>query len=146
MNKLILKKLTVVAVTLVTAVSVSRAFAQTSQVEPAPTMPMMQSAQAGQAGRDMVEHCNAMMQHVKLDVALRTDAIPQSWQTPDNTSSVGKTRAQVQAELLQAEEAGVIPISSRTYPGGEASVIKSNQYRFASAERAWKGHTDADAQ
>jgi hypothetical protein len=143
MNKLILKKLTVVAVTLVAAVSVTRAFAQTSQVEPAPTMPMMQGAQAGS---DMVEHCNAMMRHVKLDVAPRADAIPQSWQAPDNASSVGKTRAQVQAELLQAEEAGVVPISNHTYPGGEASVIRSNQYRFASAERAWKGHTDADAQ
>jgi len=96
------KKLAVLAITLVTTVPVTQAFAQNSQVASA------------------------------------------SWRTQDNAPGVGKTRAQVYAELVQAEEAGVIP--ANTHNPLTPAMIETYRIRFAMAERYWKGHADVDAQ
>jgi hypothetical protein len=97
------KKLAALAITFATALSVTQAFAQTSQ---APTP---------------------------------------SWRVQSNGPGVGKTRAQVYAELVQAQEAGVIP-TGNAHSQPSATTIETNRIRFALAERAWKGHTDIAAQ
>lgn len=145
MNKLIIKKLAVVAVTLLSAVPVTRAFAQTSQVEQRPSVHGAHCSQASLAGSDAVVHCDSMLQHVKLEMP-RADTGIQASLAQDNAPIVGKTRAQVMAELVQAEEAGLVPTSRHSYPDIDASVVKSNRYRFASAERWWKRNTNADTQ
>lgn len=97
------KKLAVLAITLVTTVSVTQAFAQNSQVASA------------------------------------------SWRAQDNAPGMGKTRAQVYAEMVQAEEAGVIPAGNTHNPLTPA-MIETNRIRFALAERYWKSHADVNAQ
>ncbi len=101
MNKLIAKKLAVAAVTLLSALSVTSAFALSS---------------------------------LKAPLA------------QDNAPTMEKTRAQVQAELVQAEEAGVFPTSQHNYPNIDPAVKKANQYRFASAEQWWHSNTNTNAQ
>lgn len=49
----------------------------------------------------------------------------------------GKTRAQVRAELLQAEEAGLAPMHKNDYPPS-AGTIARNRARFQQIEQAWK--------
>ncbi|MEJ0003082.1 MAG: DUF4148 domain-containing protein [Pararobbsia sp.] len=78
-----------------------------------------------------------------------TSAFALSQQSPltqDNAPTTQKTRAQVQAELVQAEEAGVVPASPQDYPNIDASVKKANQYSFASAERWWSGNANTNVQ
>jgi hypothetical protein len=148
MNKLIIKKLAVVAITLATAASMTRAFAQTSQVEQSSTMHLAQGAQPNSGMSDMATHCTSMMRHTKLEVTPSAEASPQSWRAPtsqDNMPSVEKTRAQVQAELLQAEEAGAIPVRSPDYPPS-ARTIERNRVRFAIIERAWHGQSNVNSQ
>jgi Domain of unknown function (DUF4148) len=148
MKTQIVKKLAVLAVTLATAVSVTSAFAQAPQGEQAPSAPVAQSAQPSQAGNDMAQHCDSMMQHMKLGQMPMTEASPQSWHAAQLTgsgASVGLTRAQVRAELVQAEEAGVIPVHSPDYPPS-ARTIERNRVRFALAEHAWKTHAEVNAQ
>ncbi|MEJ0003085.1 MAG: DUF4148 domain-containing protein [Pararobbsia sp.] len=101
MNKLAIKKLAIAAVALLSAASVTSAFALSS---------------------------------VKSQLA------------QDNAPTMEKTRAQVQAELVQAEEAGVLPTSQHNYPNIDPAVKKANQYRFASAERWWGSNTNTTAQ
>lgn len=55
----------------------------------------------------------------------------------DGSSVRGKTRAQVHAELLQAEEAGLVPIHKNDYPPS-AGAIARNRVRFQQLEQAWK--------
>ena len=44
----------------------------------------------------------------------------------DNQATQGKTRAQVHAELIEAQRAGVIPTADTNYPADDAT-IKRNQ-------------------
>jgi Domain of unknown function (DUF4148) len=62
-------------------------------------------------------------------------------------AATGKTRAQVRAELLQAEEAGVVPVDKIDYPPS-AQTIARNRARFQQVEHAWKsdGQLSASAQ
>ncbi|MEJ0003083.1 MAG: DUF4148 domain-containing protein [Pararobbsia sp.] len=73
-------------------------------------------------------------------------ALSQPPLTQDNAPTMQRTRAQVQAELVQAEEAGVLPASQHNYPNIDPAVKKANQYRFASAERWWGSNTNTTAQ
>lgn len=52
----------------------------------------------------------------------------------------GKTREQVRAELLQAEEAGLIPVHRNDYPPS-AETIARNRIRFQQIELAWHSDT-----
>ncbi|MFM0388403.1 DUF4148 domain-containing protein [Paraburkholderia dipogonis] len=63
------------------------------------------------------------------------------------TAVHGKTRAQVRAELLQAEEAGSIPAGNARYPAGP-SLIERNRMRFQQAEEWWRasGRLNASGQ
>lgn len=56
----------------------------------------------------------------------------------------GKTRAQVRAELLHAEEAGLAPVHKNDYPPS-AETVARNRARFQQIEQAWKpdGQTTA---
>jgi hypothetical protein len=49
----------------------------------------------------------------------------------------GKTREQVRAELLQAEEAGLVPVHKNDYPPS-AETVARNQVRFQQIEQAWQ--------
>ncbi|WP_175823256.1 DUF4148 domain-containing protein [Burkholderia sp. BCC0419] len=49
----------------------------------------------------------------------------------------GKTRAQVQAEILQAGEAGMLPSRGFDYPPN-ADTISRNRARYLRLEQAWK--------
>ena len=62
-------------------------------------------------------------------------------------AATGKTRAQVRAELLQAEEAGLVPVDKIDYPPS-AQTIARNRARFQQVEHAWKsdGQLTASAQ
>ena len=62
-------------------------------------------------------------------------------------AATGKTRAQVRAELLQAEEAGLVPANKIDYPPS-AQTIARNRARFQQVEHAWKsdGQLNASAQ
>lgn len=62
-------------------------------------------------------------------------------------AATGKTRAQVRAELLQAQEAGLVPIHTNDYPPS-AETIARNRTRFQQVEHAWKseGQLAASAQ
>jgi len=55
------------------------------------------------------------------------------------TGSLGKTRAQVHAELIQAEQAGLVPAGSTRYPAGP-SLIARNAYNFQQARNWWETH------
>ncbi|MFM0388404.1 DUF4148 domain-containing protein [Paraburkholderia dipogonis] len=48
-----------------------------------------------------------------------------------------KTRAQVRAELLHAEEAGLAPVHKNDYPPS-AETVARNRARFQQIEQAWK--------
>ncbi len=61
----------------------------------------------------------------------------------EGSAGVGKTRAQVRAELLQAEEAGLIPTLNAEYPPG-ADTIARNRAHFRQTEQAWRGGSQAD--
>lgn len=49
----------------------------------------------------------------------------------------GKTRAQVQAEILQAGEAGMLPSRGFDYPPN-ADAMSRNRERYLRLEQAWK--------
>jgi hypothetical protein len=63
------------------------------------------------------------------------------------TAVHGKTRAQVRAELLQAEEAGWIPAGNTRYPPS-AETMARNRAQFQQAEKWWKadGQLNASSQ
>lgn len=54
-------------------------------------------------------------------------------------SSQGKTRAQVRAELIQAEQQGLVPAGNTRYPAGPA-LIARNAYDFQQAKAWWETH------
>ncbi|MCX4160974.1 MULTISPECIES: DUF4148 domain-containing protein [Paraburkholderia] len=58
--------------------------------------------------------------------------------TTTDVAAPGKTREQVRAELLQAEEAGLIPTHRNDYPPS-AETIARNRVRFQQIEQAWQG-------
>ena len=58
--------------------------------------------------------------------------------TADRTTGYGKTRAQVQTELLEAERAGTVPIHKNEYPPSVETLAR-NQVRFQQIEQAWRG-------
>jgi hypothetical protein len=49
----------------------------------------------------------------------------------------GKTREQVRAELLQAEQSGLIPVHKNDYPPS-AETVSRNRLRFQQVEQAWQ--------
>ncbi|WP_340137158.1 DUF4148 domain-containing protein, partial [Burkholderia cenocepacia] len=51
-------------------------------------------------------------------------------------SAQGKTRADVRGELLQAEEAGMLPVLKNDYPIS-ATAIERNRIRFQQIQHAW---------
>jgi hypothetical protein len=57
----------------------------------------------------------------------------------DATGSQGKTRAQVRAELIEAEQAGVVPAGNTRYPAGP-SMISRNKIEFQKAKSWWAAH------
>ncbi|RKF35729.1 DUF4148 domain-containing protein [Paraburkholderia fungorum] len=57
----------------------------------------------------------------------------------------GKTRAEVGAELLQAQRMGLIPAGHTGYPPN-ATTIARNQARFQQAEPYWRAHGYIPAQ
>ncbi len=54
----------------------------------------------------------------------------------DDGAAHGKTREQVRAELLQAEEAGLAPVHKNDYPPS-AETVARNRARFQQIEQAW---------
>jgi hypothetical protein len=57
--------------------------------------------------------------------------------TGSGAAMSGKTREQVRAELLKAEEAGLIPVHRNDYPPS-AETIARNRVRFQQVEQAWQ--------
>ena len=55
-----------------------------------------------------------------------------------------KTRAQVSAELLQAEQMGIVPAGRIAYPGDPVTIAR-NQARFQRAEAYWRAHGELAA-
>lgn len=55
----------------------------------------------------------------------------------DGRAGYGKTRAQVRAELLEAERAGTVPVHKNEYPPS-AETVARNQVRFQQIEQAWR--------
>ncbi|WP_233884871.1 DUF4148 domain-containing protein [Paraburkholderia flagellata] len=55
----------------------------------------------------------------------------------DASSATGKTRAQVKAELLQAEESGFLPIYKNNYPPSSETIAR-NRMHFPPLEHAWR--------
>ncbi|WP_051889008.1 DUF4148 domain-containing protein [Caballeronia sordidicola] len=58
--------------------------------------------------------------------------------TADRITAYGKTRAQVRAELLEAERAGTVPVHKNEYPPSVETVAR-NHARFQQIEQAWRG-------
>jgi hypothetical protein len=56
---------------------------------------------------------------------------------PNGSAVIGTTRAQVRAELLQAEETGLIPTLNAEYPPS-ADTIARNRAHFQQTELAWR--------
>lgn len=52
------------------------------------------------------------------------------------SAGYGKTRAQVRAELLEAQRAGLAPVHKNDYPPS-AETIARNRVRFQQIEQAW---------
>ena len=52
-------------------------------------------------------------------------------------ATTGKTRAQARAELLQAQEAGLVPVPKNDYPIS-AEAIARNRARFQQGEHTWR--------
>ncbi len=77
-----------------------------------------------------VEHASA---NTERAVPLAADTAP----VADGQVTHGKTRAQVRAELLQAEEAGLVPVRRNDYPPS-AETVARNRVRFQQIEQAWK--------
>jgi len=57
--------------------------------------------------------------------------------TAERATAYGKTRAQVRAELLQAQRAGTVPVHKNDYPPSVEAVAR-NQVRFQQIEQAWR--------
>jgi hypothetical protein len=57
--------------------------------------------------------------------------------TADRITAYGKTRAQVRAELLEAQRAGTVPVHKNEYPPSVETVAR-NQVRFQQIEQAWQ--------
>src|SRR5258708_647077 len=60
------------------------------------------------------------------------------------TAVHAKTRAQVRAELLQAEEAGSIPAGSAHYPASP-ELMARNRVQFQQAEKWWRARGQLNA-
>jgi hypothetical protein len=58
-------------------------------------------------------------------------------QVESATPASGKTRAQVQAELLQAGEAGLLPVNPYDYPPSAATRAR-NRAHFLQLEQVWR--------
>jgi hypothetical protein len=57
--------------------------------------------------------------------------------TTDRIKAYGKTRAEVRAELLEAQRAGTVPVHKNDYPPSVETVAR-NQARFQQIEQAWR--------
>mgnify|MGYP001393667955 CR=1 FL=1 len=57
--------------------------------------------------------------------------------TAERTTASAKTRAQVRAELLEAQRAGTIPVHKNEHPPSVETVTR-NQVRFQQIEQAWR--------
>ncbi|MEW6345595.1 MAG: DUF4148 domain-containing protein [Paraburkholderia sp.] len=77
------------------------------------------------------------------DVAGRT-ATAQDPLAVGRTTDYGKTRAQVRAELLEAERAGLAPVSKNDYPPSAATIAR-NRARFQQIEQARRGSDQVTA-
>lgn len=77
------------------------------------------------------------------DVAGRT-ATAQDPLAVGGTTDYGKTRAQVRAELLEAERAGLAPVSKNDYPPSAATIAR-NRARFQQIEQARRGSDQVTA-
>ncbi|GAB7521328.1 DUF4148 domain-containing protein [Paraburkholderia sp. 2C] len=66
-------------------------------------------------------------------------ASPEATVAAAASGTQGKTRAQVRAELVQAEESGLVPAGNTRYPAG-AGTIARNRYNFQSARTWWAAH------
>ena len=53
------------------------------------------------------------------------------------TTGYWETRAQVRAELLEAQRAGTVPVHKNEYPPSVETVAR-NQVRFQQIEQAWR--------
>jgi hypothetical protein len=60
-------------------------------------------------------------------------------QTAASNTVSGKTRAQVRAELIEAEREGLIPANNTHYPPDAATVAR-NKVEFQHAENWWLAH------
>jgi Domain of unknown function (DUF4148) len=60
-------------------------------------------------------------------------------QTATNDNWSGKTRAQVRAELIKAEQAGLVPHDDTHYPPDETTIAR-NKVAFQRAENWWLAH------
>jgi Domain of unknown function (DUF4148) len=54
----------------------------------------------------------------------------------DVQAPAGKTRAQVRAELIDAERVGIVPAGKFDYPPSAATIAR-NRERFSLAEQYW---------
>ncbi|WP_407973388.1 hypothetical protein ACJ51O_38425 (plasmid) [Burkholderia pyrrocinia] len=73
-----------------------------------------------------------------------TAAVTQTPAPASDTVQV-KTRARVSAELLQAEQMGVVPAGRTAYPAGPVTIGR-NQAQFHRAEAYWRAHDGLAAQ
>jgi hypothetical protein len=64
--------------------------------------------------------------------------------TASGAGSQAKTRAQVRAELIQAEKAGLIPAGNVRFPAGPETMAR-NRFDFQSAQSWWTAHGQGPA-
>jgi hypothetical protein len=66
-------------------------------------------------------------------------ASPEATGVAAESGTQGKTRAQVRAELIQAEETGMVPAGNTRYSAGPSTIAR-NRYNFQSARTWWAAH------
>jgi hypothetical protein len=71
-----------------------------------------------------------------------TASVPVNPNVSYDAAPAGKTRAQVMAELVQAEKAGVAPSTEANYPP-DAQAVRLNRARYAAQEN-WFDHHSAN--
>jgi Domain of unknown function (DUF4148) len=66
-------------------------------------------------------------------------ASPEATDVAAASGTQGETRAQVRAQLIQAEETGMVPAGNTRYPAGPSTIAR-NRYNFQSARTWWAAH------